>query len=244
MRLVALGSLVILLAVAVTITAQNSTLPADHPAISPPSQRAGASALAEQLAPAGTGEAVQPIPRKNFIDEAIFSKIQRDNIPHANLASDEEFYRRIHIDLTGRTPTDEALRAFLADTNPDKRDKLVDTLASSRAYESKFAYFFGDLYKNAFNRIGNDGKNVFHKWVKDNIHLDRPYNEMVYEDGVRDAHRECHLQLECGTRRIRGAVGGHRGQLRRRDPRRHRGRRGHQRRPPFHGRRSELRFLP
>src|SRR5438046_1420179 len=35
------------------------------------------------------GKAATPIPRKNFIDEAIFSRIERDNIPHANLSTDD-----------------------------------------------------------------------------------------------------------------------------------------------------------
>jgi hypothetical protein len=107
--------------------------------------------------------------------------MEKDNVPHAILAGDEEFFRRISIDLNGRIPLDSALRAFLADKDPAKRDKFIDRLASSRAYESKFSYLLGDLYKNTYNAIGNDGKNVFQKWIRDNIHLDRPYNEMVFE---------------------------------------------------------------
>ena len=102
-------------------------------------------------------------------------------MPHAGLSSDEEFFRRIHIDLTGRLPQDEQLRAFLASSDPDKRDKLIDQLATSRPYETKWTYFFNDIYKPAPGRIGNTAKNVFYLWVRDNIHLDRPYNEIVYE---------------------------------------------------------------
>jgi hypothetical protein len=54
-------------------------------------------------------------------------------------------------------------------------------LLGSREYESKWTYFLGDLYKNAFNRIGNEGKNVFAKWIRDNVHLDRSYAVMVRE---------------------------------------------------------------
>src|SRR5262249_11021720 len=50
-----------------------------------------------------------------------------------------------------------------------------------RAYEARWTYFFADLYKNAFNRIGTDGKNVFNKWIHDNIHMDRSYKTMVEE---------------------------------------------------------------
>ena len=37
--------------------------------------------------------------------------------------SDIEFLRRVTLDLTGRIPTRTEVRAFLADKNPDKRDK-------------------------------------------------------------------------------------------------------------------------
>jgi hypothetical protein len=154
--------------------------PADHPA-PPAGARAGAAALTERIVPASPAARAAAIPRRNLIDEHIFGKMERDGIPHAPLSTDEEFFRRIHVDLTGRIPPDAELRQFLASTDPDKRDRLIDRLASSRAYEAKWTYFFGDLYKNAFNRIGNEGKNLFAKWIRDNIHLDRPYDVMVRE---------------------------------------------------------------
>jgi hypothetical protein len=157
-------------------------LPPDHPPVPPPpTGRAAASDLTERLRPSDRAAATSPVPRRNLIDEFIFGKIERDGVPHAPLASDEEFFRRVHIDLTGRLPPDDRLRAFLASTDPDKRDALVDELAASRAYEAKWTYFFNDIYRPAPGRIGNEAKNVFYRWVRDNIHLDRPYDRMVYE---------------------------------------------------------------
>src|SRR5687767_12129428 len=42
---------------------------------------------------------------KNFIDAQIFGKMEREGIPHAPLATDAEFVRRVMLDLTGRIPT-------------------------------------------------------------------------------------------------------------------------------------------
>ena len=58
--------------------------------------------------------------------------MQKDGVPHAASSSDQEFLRRLHIDLTGRIPHDEESRAFLAFSDPDKRDKLVDQLVTSK----------------------------------------------------------------------------------------------------------------
>src|SRR5579862_7501454 len=64
---------------------------------------AEASRLTQAVSPAlpVTAASTAPIPRKNFVDEHIFGKIERDNIPHAPLAGDEEFLRRAYLDAVG-----------------------------------------------------------------------------------------------------------------------------------------------
>lgn len=71
---------------------------------------------------------VPVVARRNFIDEHIFGKMEADGIPHAGLASDVEFMRRVYLDLWGRIPTAEAIRRFVSDGAPDKRDLLIDRL--------------------------------------------------------------------------------------------------------------------
>src|SRR5687768_15966662 len=45
-----------------------------------------------------------PTPR-NFIDNFVFDKMQRDGVAPAPLSSDTEFLRRAYLDLTGRIPS-------------------------------------------------------------------------------------------------------------------------------------------
>src|SRR5437899_3118334 len=52
------------------------------------------------------------VPR-NFIDEQIFGKMERDRIPHAPIAPDQEFLRRVMLDLTGRIPSPAQVRDLL-----------------------------------------------------------------------------------------------------------------------------------
>src|SRR2546422_691803 len=66
------------------------------------------------------------MPRKNFIDEYIFGRMERDGIKPAPLASDLEFLRRVTFDMTGRPPTPNEMFAFLDDPSPNKRDTVVD----------------------------------------------------------------------------------------------------------------------
>ncbi|MBM3811561.1 MAG: DUF1553 domain-containing protein [Acidimicrobiia bacterium] len=142
-------------------------------------ERQAAAAFTETVFPSEGAGPVKPVPRKNFIDEFLFSKMERDKVPHAPLASDEQFFRRVHIDLTGRIPDHEKLRKFVASAEPDKREKVIEELLKTPALKAKWTYWFMDLSKTAANRVGQGGKNIYYSWVYDNFHLNRPYNEMV-----------------------------------------------------------------
>jgi hypothetical protein len=76
-----------------------------------------------------------------FIDEQIFGKMQREGIPHAPLATDQEFLRRVMLDLTGRIPTPGEVREFLAGNAADKGARLIDQLIGSPGFVDKWSYF-------------------------------------------------------------------------------------------------------
>src|SRR5437867_872543 len=63
-----------------------------------------------------------PASRRNFIDDYIFGKLERDRVPRAYLCTDAEFLRRVSLDLTGRLPEPDAIRKFVDDTGPGKRE--------------------------------------------------------------------------------------------------------------------------
>jgi len=125
----------------------------------------------------GNADPNAKIARKNFIDEYIFGKIEKDKIPHAGLSSDEEFVRRVYLDATGMLPKPEAVRAFRTSTDPDKRDKLVDSLVGTEEFAEQWAWFYGDLFR-LMNYAGAS-KNAFQYWNKEWLKVDRPYNDVV-----------------------------------------------------------------
>ena len=75
-----------------------------------------------------SAKAASDLPPRNFIDEEIFGKLREMNVPSAAMSTDEEFLRRITLDLTGKLPTPAEIRAFAANDNPNKRDELIDKL--------------------------------------------------------------------------------------------------------------------
>jgi hypothetical protein len=73
--------------------------------------------------------------------------MQREGIPHAPLATDQEFLRRVMLDLTGRIPTPVEVREFLADNARVKRARLIEPVIGSPGFVDKWSYFYLDLVR-------------------------------------------------------------------------------------------------
>ncbi|MEK7832865.1 MAG: DUF1549 domain-containing protein, partial [Acidobacteriota bacterium] len=127
----------------------------------------------------------QDIPRKNFIDNIIFDRMVKDSIQSAPISTDEEFVRRIYLDLTGRIPSATDVTAFLADSSATKRDALVDKLIGSPEYVDKWTMFFGDLYRNNARSVNinrfTGGRDAFYNYIKDAISKNKSYKQMATE---------------------------------------------------------------
>ena len=53
--------------------------------------------------------------------------------------------RRIYLDLTGRIPSSDDVRAFLDDSSPNKRQALIDKLLYSSEFNDRWTMWMGDL---------------------------------------------------------------------------------------------------
>ena len=137
------------------------------------------ASVAPKLPHIGTGP--QQVVVRNLIDEHLFGAMEKAGVPHAPLSGDDEFCRRVYLDLTGRIPTAEQLRSFVEDKSSDKRDKLIDALIDSPAWVDHWGYWYGDLFRNCANRIGNPATRNFDQWFRNCLKEDRPYDRIVTE---------------------------------------------------------------
>ena len=123
--------------------------------------------------------------RKNFIDDSIFGRMAGAGIQSAPLASDAEFLRRVTLDLTGRIPSAADVDAFLADTNPAKRDLKVDALIGTPEFVDKWTLFFGDLFRNNIQSTSVNraipGRDAFYLYIRDSLAQNKPYDVMARE---------------------------------------------------------------
>jgi uncharacterized protein DUF1549 len=124
------------------------------------------------------------IPRANFIDTMLFDRMSADGVSPAPLTTDAEFLRRVFVDLNGRIPQPEKAVAFLNDTNPNKRARLIDELLASDAYVSQFTLYFNNQFlvtRGNGSSVRLTGRNLFYTFLRDFVARDRPYNEFVQD---------------------------------------------------------------
>src|SRR5678815_5219379 len=105
--------------------------------------RAALAAQTKKLAGARFASAARTIdanelPRRSFIDAEIFDRLTKEGVPSARLTTDEEFVRRIYLDLTGRLPSSAEVRKFVDDSATDKRSSLIDSLLYSPAFAARW----------------------------------------------------------------------------------------------------------
>ena len=66
--------------------------------------------------------------QQTVVDKFTHRKWQKLGLVPADLCTDEQFIRRVTLDITGTLPTPKQVAAFLADKDAKKRDKLIDRL--------------------------------------------------------------------------------------------------------------------
>ena len=88
-------------------------------------------------APAATTVPAEPLAAQ--IDRLIAAKLPDFDKVAAPVTGDLEFFRRVTLDLTGTIPTGKQAREFLANTDPDKRAKLIDQLLTSPEFARQLA---------------------------------------------------------------------------------------------------------
>lgn len=135
------------------------------------------------LPPRSRSAVLRPAESLTGIDEVVFTAMRADGVTPTDPATDEEFLRRVTLDLTGRIPTASEVTSFLADASPNKRVAAVDRLLASPQWADRWTMFFGDLLKNAAVttqvRRFPDGRNAFYRFLKTSLDQNKPYDQLV-----------------------------------------------------------------
>jgi hypothetical protein len=124
----------------------------------------------------------KPAAMTRRVDELLNERLVNEKIPPGELCSDAEFLRRAYVDLTGRIPRVSDVRAFLSDSDPDRRAKLIDQLLTRPTHATHLANTWRRflLPESAdINRFGGD--RGFEFWLRQQFADNTPYDKVARE---------------------------------------------------------------
>jgi hypothetical protein len=122
-------------------------------------------------------------PLRAVIDAELKAAWQREKVTPAPRADDSAFLRRVYLDLVGTAPAYDETTAFLADTDPKKREKLVDKLLADPRFGVAQAHVWDQVL---FGRHPGGGdttrkRDIFKAWLAKQFAGNVPYDVWVNE---------------------------------------------------------------
>ncbi|MFO1482136.1 MAG: DUF1549 domain-containing protein [Verrucomicrobiaceae bacterium] len=137
---------------------------------------------AKTLKPEGLGIPADPLLAQAAaqIDVLVDGGLAKAGQKANPLASDEQFVRRVFLDLAGRIPTREETLEFLNDTSVSKRAKVIDRLLNSPGFNSHLFNYFSDML-----RMSDVAQKVrfytYQDWFKGQLADNVPWDKIVYK---------------------------------------------------------------
>ena len=97
--------------------------------------------------------------------------------------TDEQFIRRVYLDIVGRIPNYEETTAFIKSNSSTKRAELIDKLLASDGYVSNTYNYFADMLriKDKFDGADFVRGLPYTQWVKEQIATNQPWDKIAYE---------------------------------------------------------------
>ena len=145
----------------------------------------------------------------NYIDKLVHQKLNRLRIVPSGLCTDEEFLRRVYLDIVGILPTVEEYNTFMTDASGDKRAKLITQLLERKEFTEIWVMKWSELLQIRSARNVNLGMSyksalLYSNWLKERIAANKPISEIVIEllsasGGTFDSPATNYYQAERNT---------------------------------------------
>jgi Leucine-rich repeat (LRR) protein len=128
------------------------------------------------------GEKFPAVPTPTIVDELVVQKLRKMGIVPSEISGDEEFLRRVSLDISGTLPTVDEVTKFIADTDPKKRAQKIDQLLESTAFIEWWTNLFSDLTGSNAQHLGSTDMNSpaagqWRQWIRrrvqDNVGWDK-----------------------------------------------------------------------
>ncbi|QDU30886.1 Bacterial Ig-like domain (group 2) [Anatilimnocola aggregata] len=129
--------------------------------------------------PTGKDFTPVPVPEQNLVDRPVIEKLNRLKITPSPLASDEEFLRRVYLDLIGIQPKPDEIRAFTSSSDPNKRLQTIDDLLQRPEFVDHWSLKWGDLLQNSRNSVSSPSMFLFREFIRGAVAENMPLDQFA-----------------------------------------------------------------
>ncbi len=144
----------------------------------------------------------------HYIDRLVVDKLNRLRIEPSPICSDEDFIRRVTLDIVGRLPTEEQWHTFMLDDNPNKRSELIDQLLQEKEFSEIWAMKWAQLLMvKSTPQVSYKAAFLYNNWLVNQFASEVPIDQIVRElltaqGGVFDQPPTNFFQVETDTLKL------------------------------------------
>lgn len=114
------------------------------------------------------------------IDRLISKELKASQIEPAGVSADEDFLRRVTLDLAGTLPSSRDVTLFGLNPDESKREKTIDRLLQTDEYASAWARYWRDvIFLRATNMRAGIANQSFVNWMTDNLRKNRSWADIA-----------------------------------------------------------------
>ncbi|MDB4640871.1 DUF1549 and DUF1553 domain-containing protein [Pirellulaceae bacterium] len=118
----------------------------------------------------------------NYVDELMNAKFLKLRMNPSELCSDDEFLRRVSLDVCGVLPTVEEYEKFVADTDPKKREKKVDELLGRKEFVEMWVMKWSELLTiRSSQQVSYKSMLLYYNWLQERVANNMPMDQLVQE---------------------------------------------------------------
>ncbi|MEO2044965.1 MAG: DUF1549 and DUF1553 domain-containing protein [Pirellulales bacterium] len=141
----------------------------------------GLSSIASPYPHQVAAEVFQTAKVRNLVDEKVNEKLRQLNLVPSPRCNDETFLRRVFLDTIGLLPTPEEGTAFLADTSPDNRDQLINSLLERKEFVDYWTYRWSDVLLVNGKLLRPAAVKSYYQWIRGHVEKGTRWDVLVRE---------------------------------------------------------------
>tara|TARA_R110002072_G_scaffold173600_2_gene328429 strand:- start:227079 stop:228920 length:1842 start_codon:yes stop_codon:yes gene_type:complete len=116
------------------------------------------------------------------VDRLVDAELKANGVEPAGISVDEDFLRRVTLDLAGTLPSSRDVTLFGLNPDRSKREQAIDRLLESDEYAATWARYWRDvIFLRATNMRAGFANQSFVSWMTDNLAGNKGWDEIATE---------------------------------------------------------------